>query len=216
MSVLIFGFYGEGGADYAFIRRIVERTIIGMIPHVDVFSMAIEGVNAGTQPERILEIGERASGYNFVVFHLDADAPTTQLAYEQRFMPGYEQLQHVQEDTVNRHVVPVIPVRMSEAWMLVDFEAFQHVVGTKKSGSDLGFPPRSHQVEAIGNPKGVFEEALRNARPGRRRTIAPDEIYTPLADQLRLERLRSVPAYQEFQSNLEEILIDLHFIDRLD
>jgi hypothetical protein len=178
---------------------------------VDVFSIPIDDVMADTQPERILKVGNRALGYSFVVFHLDADAPTTRQAYEQRFLPGFEQLLHQDDDMVNKHIVPVIPVRMSEAWMLVDFDAFQYVVGTRKSADDLDFPPRPHQVEAIGNPKGVFEAALRNARPGRRRNVAPDDIYKPLADQLRLERLRSVPAYQEFQHNLEETLIELHF-----
>ena len=210
MSALLFGFYGEGTRDYGFTKPVVERTLEQLLPHIDILSQDIMVNDPLDQDEIVLEVARRGDGYSLVIFHLDADARTTEQALRDRFAPGYRLVELSVED-VNQDIVPVIPVRMTEAWMLVDFEAFRQTVGTQKTGDELGFPRRPRQVEAIPEPKVVFENAIKNSRPGRRRNIPPDDVYIPLAARVRLDLLEQVPAYQEFKQHLLTTLHALHY-----
>lgn len=160
-----------------------------------------------------MQVAKETHGYGFAVVHMDADAPDTTRAYAERFLPGYVAIQE-SEAEVNQDIVPVIPVRMTEAWMLVDFDAFRETIGTSKTGEELGFPPHPRQVESIQAPKDVFETAVRHARPNRRRqTPAPEDVYTSLAARVDLGRLERVPAYAEFKNNVETLLVRLSYIE---
>jgi hypothetical protein len=54
---------------------------------------------------------------------------------------------------------------------------------------------------------------LKEAQPGRRRNIDIRLVYRPLGERISLEQLGRVPAYQEFQDTLVDLLQELHFMD---
>jgi hypothetical protein len=208
MSCLAVGFYGEGPREYGFLLPIVERSLQELLPHVDILMIPLDYVDVLglDQVDKIVRVAEETYGYGLVVFHLDADAPDTEKAYLERFEPGYDEIHHsAANSNLNTDLVPVIPVRMTDAWMLVDFEAFREVVGTKLNAGELGFKERPHQVESIQSPKAVFADAVRRARPRRRRAIRLDSVYRPLALRISLDKLRQVPAYQVFLDRLRNV-----------
>lgn len=210
MRNLVFGFAGEGVRDYGFLIPLIERVILQLVPQVEILAFDVKSSEpASGQPEKMRRIFQEAEGYEFLVFHLDADAPTTQRAYEERFEPGYTAYLNAGG---RLSVVPVIPVRMTDAWFLVDFDAFQATVGGRITAEEVGFPSQPKLVEAIADPKGTFENALKLARPNKRRAIRPDEVYRPLAERIQLDLLARVPAYQEFHTRLIRILTELHFL----
>ncbi|MFC0439163.1 DUF4276 family protein [Kutzneria buriramensis] len=63
--------------------------------------------------------------------------------------------------TVTRgsHVVPVVPVRMTEAWLLLDEAAIRRVAGNPKGRAGLGLP-KPHEVESVADPKHVLKQCL--------------------------------------------------------
>ncbi|BCB82630.1 hypothetical protein Pflav_090400 [Phytohabitans flavus] len=67
-------------------------------------------------------------------------------------------------------LVPVIPVRMTEAWLLLDESAIRRVAGNPRGKTDLGLP-KAHQVESIADPKELLDQCLLTAAnvTGRRR-----------------------------------------------
>jgi hypothetical protein len=67
-------------------------------------------------------------------------------------------------------VLPVVPVRMTEAWLLLDESAIREVAGNPRGRADLCLP-KPHEVESRSNPKKVLGEALLLAADatGRRR-----------------------------------------------
>ncbi|MDZ5446447.1 DUF4276 family protein [Micromonospora sp. 4G57] len=67
-------------------------------------------------------------------------------------------------------LVPVIPVRMTEAWLLLDEAAIRQVAGNPRGRMGLGLP-KPHEVESIANPKEVLRVCLLTAAEvtGRRR-----------------------------------------------
>lgn len=67
-------------------------------------------------------------------------------------------------------VVPVVPVRMTEAWLLLDEAEIRRVAGKPGSTNALGLPPVA-AVEGVADPKQLLREALLQAGApvGRRR-----------------------------------------------
>jgi hypothetical protein len=73
-------------------------------------------------------------------------------------------------DSPARHWVPVIPVRMTEAWLLVSETALRSASGNPNGRTPLPFPSW-RDLEAIPDPKAVLQNLLVDASglSGRRR-----------------------------------------------
>ncbi|GIJ09987.1 hypothetical protein Van01_32010 [Micromonospora andamanensis] len=67
-------------------------------------------------------------------------------------------------------LVPVIPIRMTEAWLLLDEAAIRRVAGNPQGRASLNLPKR-REVESRADPKGILRECLLTAseQSGRRR-----------------------------------------------
>lgn len=212
MNTITFGFYGEGYTDYQYIQHIVERAVNSILPHLETITLEYR-TDKKDQAGKILDIAAQASGLHFLVIHLDADGRDLQRAIDERFSPG-KQLVENSSENVNKQLIPIIPIRMSEAWMLVDFEAFRKVTKTSLTGVALGFPARPELVETI-DAKTIFQNAVRNCQPGRaRRPISSEQVFLPLATEIDLDELRKVPAYQQFEASLIQILQKLHLVNQ--
>lgn len=85
-------------------------------------------------------------------------------------------------------LVPVIPVRMTEAWLLLDERSIRVVAGNPTGRAALALP-KSHQAERIADPKATLRRALIEAASvtGRRRDRL-DKRFSENRRQL-LERL---------------------------
>lgn len=95
--------------------------------------------------------------------------------------------------------------------MLADPEALRNVIGTNLSAEELGIPVHPHQVESDPAPKQTLDGAIQRAvAQRRRRRIALQSVYDPLARQISLTRLGGVPAYAQFVADLTQTLIALH------
>lgn len=211
IRTLQYGFYGEGVRDYGFLSPIVQRTLEKLLPYNDVQGINLDYIkHEGTEKDRIIRIAEHTKGLEFVIYHLDADGPNEDAAFKDRFEPGYKAIAG-NPDRYNLNIVPIIPVRMTDAWIIADFELFRAVVGTDLSRKDLGFKSKPREVESILNPKQVFEGAVSAVKKRRRKKIPLNQIYEDIALQMDLGLLQKVPAYQKFLSRLNDKLEDLHY-----
>lgn len=89
------------------------------------------------------------------------------------------------------------------------------VVGTSINPRDAGLPGRAALVEQYSNPKNILNEFMRqvnNTRPSRHRQIDFATRYDPLARQIDLDMLATVPSFKMFVDNLTKTLAKLHFI----
>ncbi|MEV6606740.1 hypothetical protein [Kutzneria sp. NPDC051319] len=119
--------------------------------------------------------------FNVIVVHRDADnagaAARTQ-----------EIVEAVTGLAAGARVVPVVPVRMTEAWLLLDEAAIRRVAGNPNSRAKLGLP-KLHEVESVADPKDVLARCLLTAADctGRRR----DQVRKRFGDHRRnlLQRL---------------------------
>jgi hypothetical protein len=220
MKQLLLALYAEGHTDERFLPVIVQRTADHILRQraltiVDVLEpLSLEAdTAASSREERILSVAKQAAGFHALIVHADADAPTADDALRDRFEPGRQMVEESEND-VCRDLLPIIPIRMTEAWMMVDVEAFREVVGTDLRVEELGFPARPHQVEAVQDPKQKLGIALNRifARRRWRKKARLGQYYEPLARHIRLDRLENVPAFQQFTNDLTNVLENLHFV----
>ncbi|WP_283138084.1 DUF4276 family protein [Rhizohabitans arisaemae] len=94
----------------------------------------------------------------------------------------------VQNIVEKTSLIPIIPVRMTEAWLLLDESAIRQVAGNPRGRQALGLP-KAGEVEKIADPKTMLAECLLKAGDltGRRRDRA-DKRFPQHRRQL-LERL---------------------------
>lgn len=105
--------------------------------------------------------------------------------------------------------VCVVPVRMTEVWLLLDEAALREAAGYPGGKMLLEFPGLS-ALETIPNPKVMLHELLKKASgfSGRRlQKFRPDEVIHRLAHLIRdYSRLRQLPAFRALEQELGEVL----------
>ena len=67
-------------------------------------------------------------------------------------------------------ILPIVPVRMTEAWLLVDESAIRLVSGHPEGRADLGLPDPG-RVESVADPKRLLQQALIRASGARGRRL---------------------------------------------
>lgn len=80
--------------------------------------------------------------------------------------PRQQRLQEIRSASVTLHglpVVPVVPVRMQEAWLLINEQAIRTAAGRPNGREPLGLPSRK-KLEKHPNPKQALYQALQTAR----------------------------------------------------
>lgn len=100
----------------------------------------------------------------------------------------------------SEELVIAAPVRETEAWALADGDALRRVFGVNWTDERMGLPRSPRSVEQEEDPKKVLENI--RGQISRRST----DYYARLGDLIRLERLRRVPSFQAWETELEEAL----------
>lgn len=227
VSQLTIAMYLEGPTDERYLPVVVERTASRVLSEqanqpVDIIPPTVLHPDTKTsQSDRVssmISVAKQAIGYHLLIVHADADAPTRDDALRERYEPGRQQVVDL-DWSIGEAMVPIIPIRMTEAWMMADLSAFQYVVGTNLGRESLGFPDRADLVEGILNPKQKLLKALRSAAAShrRRRKASLPGLYEPMARIVNLSVLEQIPAFKAFEEDLVSTLIQLRFLagDRL-
>lgn len=111
-------------------------------------------------------------------------------------------------------VVPVIPVRMTEAWLLLDEVEIRRVAGRPRGRDPLEIPPLK-AVESVADPKQVLLTALLTASglTGRRRSQFQRDFGRHRALLLqRLDRkgpVTELAAWQQLLMDIDEVLAEV-------
>lgn len=222
MKNLTLALYSEGVTDQHFLPDVIRRTSRQILDQYGQISLNVQPIDVIAfskvglkQDECILQAARGAIDYHILIVHADADYRTDEKALRERFKPGYELVQN--QENVCKHLVPIIPIQMTEAWMLVDHMALQATIGTTMTAQELGVPAKAKLVEADSNPKQTLHLILQKAyahRPKRQRhnQASVSTLYSLLGRQISLERLQHVPSYRKFENDLTTTLKKLTLI----
>jgi hypothetical protein len=108
-------------------------------------------------------------------------------------------------------IVMVIPVRMTEAWLLLDETAIRHVAGNPNGRTDLGLP-NVREVERLADPKERLRQCLLRAADATGRRRAAVSRRFPQHRRQLLERIRtdgpvaSLAAWRQLISDIETVV----------
>lgn len=219
MTYLASALYAEGPTDYAFLRPLLRRACEDLCIHQARGPVEIGDVlELDTRPEDRNKsraecivgaaIDSRA-GWHVLFIHADADGDGVR-ARAERITPAVRQLEA--ELGTHHSWVAVVPVQMTDAWLLADFQRLREVLGTTLDASQLGIPTRGPSIERIADPKQALESAWRIVHGRRRRAHRLSSIYQPLGEQIQLVELRKLEAYVEFERELAAALRRLRYI----
>lgn len=137
---------------------------------------------------------------DLLVVHRDAERDPA----DKRFAEIEQAAEHV-----SCPVVPLVPVRMTEAWLLFDEKAIRLAAGNPNGTSNLSLPPIS-RCSSVTNPKETLWNALKTAseRTGRRlKKFRPARASLRVADYIDdFAPLRGVTEFQRFEEDLKQAM----------
>lgn len=157
------------------------------------------GLPVKTRAERIKEAVYRFP-CEILFIHRDAEAEAPTIREE-------EIRRALAESEVQEPAVCVIPVRMSEAWLLLDEQAIRDAAGNPNGAIRLELPV---DPEAIPDPKSILHDLLVQASElsrRRRRSFSPEKqafLITQRTTDFR--KLRALTAFRTFESELRLVL----------
>jgi hypothetical protein len=192
----------EGNGDRALLP--ILRWLLASVSTDDV---SLEWIDSGAFPARGRTLAEKVEQARLVCpcdllfVHRDADGEPPERRHEEiaRSVPSYR-------------YVAVVPIRMTEAWLLLDEAAIRTAAG-RPSGTDPLSLPRLRQLENVADPKATLRGALRAAHGSTgRRARRFDEAravhrLAALVDDWR--PLRKLSAFRRCESDTRSALKDL-------
>ncbi|WP_218123413.1 DUF4276 family protein [Quadrisphaera sp. DSM 44207] len=157
-------------------------------------------------------VGQAVEGKIRAGLELFDDVPDVLIAHRDADSTGGDRRRAELTETcaalqVDGPLVPVIPVRMTEAWLLLDPAAIRTVAGNPRGKAPLELP-RPRDFEGVPDPKALLRQALLAAADatGRRRDQVAKRFPAHRRQLLeRLDRSGPVSGLPSFQALLQDV-----------
>ena len=216
------GLFTEGTTDIRFLESIVRKTLEdvafecqGQI-ETEVKTIEINKTGFGFVEQVLLASKKGINDYGIMLLcvHTDSDNDTDKRVVESKIIPAIKSLEDQNETEYCKLLVFLIPVYMTEAWMLADKELLKSEIGTQLSNFDLGI----HAMpEGITNPKETIINAIRIVqsdltRRKRNRGLDISELYQIIGQKLELSQLENLESYRKFKESLKSAFKELGFL----
>lgn len=218
---LFIGFTVEGTTDTRFLKEIIqtvfEETAYECSTDVEIEDVRIVDVPKTTFVETMLEASRKAAidyGMSVLCIHADSDARTIEDVTNNKFNPLVEALNEVDNENYCKSIVPIIPIQMTEAWMLADKELLKEKIGAKnKQNIDLGI---EKSPESYADPKETIKDAIRIAQAEKvkrkRNELTINDLYEELGQSISLNDLREIPSFCVFEGSVKSAFRSLGYI----
>lgn len=195
----------DGSSDRA-LKPILEWLLQQHLPIGTSFEVTVAKLPGKYEPNDRLRLSWEYFGGDMLLVHRDA---------EKAAFP----VRRAQIDTWVTEAFPspppyvgVVPVRMMEAWLLLDEPAIREAAGNPNGTVCLNLPPVK-QLESLPDPKELLLELLRKAtenNPRRRRTFNEWQAVHRLAEfqqEIGFQALRVLPAFAALEREIQALLL---------
>lgn len=201
------GLIVEGSTDSRFLESVIHRTFKEITyEHQGAIEISSIKIMKRGKSVRFLEDVQSLAkeaweiGIHILCVHKDADNQKTNRL--KLFKKTFQSIQ--KQENVCTNLIQIMPIHMTEAWMLADKVLFKKQLGTNKSDKALGIDKRP---EKIREPKQAILEAIRIAfdhLPKRRSRPIISELYQPIGSQVDLKQLEALSSFCEFKQAVQE------------
>lgn len=159
----------EGPSDAGLVS--VLETLLAEAGFDEVYGEA--HLKTGSVEDTLVSMAEDLQCFHFVFVHRDADRAGRD-ARVAEIVRSAANITWPEDD--EPRVVPIVPVTMTEAWLLLDETAIRTVCGNPRGTEALNLP-KPREIEGIADPKTLLFDVLRKAAPRRgRRRITDREV----------------------------------------
>ncbi|MGZ3755692.1 MAG: hypothetical protein ACXVAY_15690 [Mucilaginibacter sp.] len=216
-NIVTVGYTAEGTTDQRFLEAIIKKTIENIADECEgslevydpvFFSFPKQGFIDG-----VVEIAKKAhnNGIFILCVHTDADDMRDANILNAKINPAFEAVNSI-NDGVCKNLVPIVPITMSEAWMLANKNLFKSEINTTLSDDNLHI---NRNPETIANPKQIIEEAIRIAQshlPRRRDKITISELYLSIGQKIEIEDLERLTSFIKFKTAVRTAFMNLNYL----
>jgi hypothetical protein len=219
-NFILAGLFTEGSTDVRFLSSVVERTLeeVAFDCTGDIETkVEIININKSEKDfnQQVLEASKVASdkfGILFLFVHTDSDAVNDNLIFQSKIIPAQKKLLE-QDTSYCKNIVAIVPIQMTESWMLADKELLKNEIGIEKTDAELGI---HLNPELISNPKNVIENIIRLSKEDetkrkRNKGLNIADLYQIIGQKIELSELKKLSSYLKFRNSLIEKLRELNF-----
>lgn len=217
-NILQIGYTTEGTTDIRFLENIIrksfEKVAIDCNTEIEVYQPEYLRKDVNGFVNQISDLAKKYSFFHVICVHCDSDSPDMENVIQNSIKPAFDAVNEMEGD-VCKNLIAIIPVQMTEAWMLADINLLKSKIGTNKSDNELGLPTKISNIENISDPKETIVEALRIAQQDkskRRKKLNISQLYSPISQELSIERLENLPSFRVFLNNVRHSLIKLNYL----
>lgn len=218
-NILLIGYTTEGTTDKRFLEAIITKTFEEIAfdcnNQIEVYAPLYINFAKGNNFVESCSLTAQSAferGVSVLCIHSDADAKTDTETFIFKINPAFEAIQGQQEENICKNLVPIVPVTMSESWMLADKDLFKEEINTNLSNTDLGI---QSNPENIADPKEAIENALRISQENqtkRKQKITISDLYQPIGQQLSIEKLDKLPSFKKFFNTVRSAFEKLNYL----
>lgn len=219
-NILTIAYTTEGSTDQRFLKSIIskvfEEVAYNCKSSIEVFdpvfikfpkkdSFVNDVINVSVQAHKI--------GINVLCVHVDADSYKDVDVIKNKIHPSFEAVSKMAGNMSCKNLVAIIPIHMTEAWMLADKDLLKDEIGTGMSNIDLGI---NRTPESIANPKEIIQTLLTIAQdhlPKRRKRLYIEDLYQPIGQSISMERLETLESFNKFKLSVEIALKELNYLN---
>jgi len=192
---------GDGSTDRA-LRPVLEW-FLGQLPFLQRRGFTVQVAAPGVNLHERLSRAVQEYPCDVLFVHRDAERE-----------PREKRVEEIRRAVITAGVpacVPVVPVRMTEAWLLIEEGAIRRAAGNPNGEVSLPLP-RLASLETVPDPKKLLRSCLIQAseKTGRRlqqfERDLPDRVQRVAELISDFSPLRQLPAFRDFESEAREAL----------
>lgn len=220
-NFILTGLFTEGTTDNRFLESVVKRTLedvaFDCTGDIDVDLEVIKITKTDLAfNEQVLEASKVAFDKFSILLlfvHTDADEKDDKVVFKNKIIPAQEVLLLQDDNTCCKKMVAIVPIRMTESWMIIDRNLLKSEIGVEESDAALGI---HLNPETLNDPKALIEEIIRFSKEDktkrkRNKGLDISDLYQIIGQKVELSELEKLPSYLKFKNSLIEVLKELNF-----
>jgi len=220
-NFILAGLFTEGTTDNRFLSSVVERTLelvafdcSGDIEtRLEIIHINNPGLSFNQQVLEASKQGYNKYSIHLLFVHTDADDVNDDNTFNSKIIPVQQLISQQSADVVCKNIVAIIPVQMTESWMIADKELLKSEIGIDKTNAELEI---HLNPETIHNPKHVIEEIIRVSKEDetkrkRNRGLKISNLYQIIGQKIELSELEKLSSYNKFKLSLITSLKEMNF-----
>lgn len=219
-NFILGGLFTEGTTDSRFLLSVVEKTLNEVVHDcsgdietaLEIININKSGLGFNDQVLEASKVATEKFGVLLLFVHTDSDAIDYDLIFQSKIIPAQKILSE-QDDKYCKNMVAIVPVQMTESWMIADKTLLKEEIGIEKSDAELGI---HLNPETITNPKNVIEEIIRVSKEDetkrkRNKGLTISDLYQIIGQKVDLTELEKLSSYNKFKQSLIDKLRELNF-----